>query len=383
MKNNDWCIVSKEHVVKACEKYDHGERPDRPAVNTFLIWGDNEYDAKFIRGLAYRIATGSPLSTDDYSGGAETKEFFENLGFEIRYEPRHIKVEKATKIKGSADFGEKNKLGKDPDPAAEPNRDVKRIRIGRVILNLLVSNQERKDKGEKWEAQKSILRERFEMSPESYFERIKNILIAAEKEKVDIIFFPADALLLDSEHPLEKYQTLIRAFPFVVSGVLDFDQIDYSWKDKNRGETLKIFISGSMVYECGLDEVPWFQAGDYSIMAAISSTIKKIKKDKYKALDKFPPNISSPIVVLDVGHHQYNGRYTRTMWSVHNHLTKKFGKGIVIVSYWKYLKSMGQSNWIEPKTDKNEWLKIKPIPFKINDNTQEDDILDIIDVYSG
>jgi len=380
MKKIDWRIVSKEHVVEACEKYDHGERPNRPAVNTFLIWGDNEYDAKFIRGLAYRIATGSPLSTDDYSGGAETKVFFENLGFEIRYEPRHIKVEKATKIKGSADFGEKNKLEKDPDLSVEPNIDVKRIRIGRVILNLLASNQERKDKGEKYKAQKLILRKRFQISPEAYFERIKNILIAAENEKVDLIFFPADAFLLDSGHPLEKYQAMIRHFPFVVSGVLDFEQIDYHWINKDQGEMLNIYISGSLAHKCGLKEVPWFQAGDNSIMTAISSTIKKIKKDEYKALDSYPPNLSSPVIVLNVGHHQYSGYYTRIMKSIQKHLEKKFGKSIIIVSYWKYLKSIGQSNWIEPKAGQNEWLKYKRFSFKIDNNAKVNDILDIIEI---
>jgi hypothetical protein len=380
MGKRDWHVVSKEQVVDACKRYDRGERPDKPALNTFLIWEDREYDAKFIRGLAYRIATGSPISADDYSGGAETRDFFKNLGFDVRYEPRHIKVAKAPRNEGGVDFEENIKLTEGRKQTVEHKKDAKPIRIGRVILNLLASNQERKEKGAKYNAQKLILRERFRISPEAYFERIKNILVAAENEKVDLVFFPADAFLLDSGYPLEKYQDLIKLFPFVVSGALNFKNIDYDWIKKDRGETLNIFVSGSLAHKCGLKEVLWFQAGDYSIMTAISSTIRKIKKDEYKALDSNPPNLSSPVIVLDVGHHQYSGRYTRTMMSVHKHLNKKFGKSIVIVSYWKYLKSISKSNWIEPKAGQNEWQKYPPIFLMIDNNPKVHDILDIIEI---
>jgi hypothetical protein len=47
-------------------------RPKRPARNTFLLLNGKTYPAKFIRGLAYRLATGVELDPNvDYSGGTE------------------------------------------------------------------------------------------------------------------------------------------------------------------------------------------------------------------------------------------------------------------------------------------------------------------------
>ena len=54
----DWSKVLKNHIEWACSRYDAGEnRPTHPARTTFLIRNDKRYPAKFIRGLAYEIAT--------------------------------------------------------------------------------------------------------------------------------------------------------------------------------------------------------------------------------------------------------------------------------------------------------------------------------------
>ena len=82
----DWSKVLKNHIEWACSRYDAGEnRPTYPARTTFLIRNDEWYPAKFIRGLAYEIATGAKLSSDEYSGGAETVRFFRALGFSVEH----------------------------------------------------------------------------------------------------------------------------------------------------------------------------------------------------------------------------------------------------------------------------------------------------------
>ena len=87
----DWSKVLKNHIEWACSRYDAGEnRPTHPAINTFLIRNDKRYPAKFIRGLAYEIATGDKLSSDDYSGGAETVRFLSDLGFSVEYNKKAI-----------------------------------------------------------------------------------------------------------------------------------------------------------------------------------------------------------------------------------------------------------------------------------------------------
>jgi very-short-patch-repair endonuclease len=82
----DWSKVLENHIEKACSRYDAGEdRPTHPARTTFLIRNGERYPAKFIRGLAYEIATGDKLGSNDYSGGLETVRFLSALGFSVEH----------------------------------------------------------------------------------------------------------------------------------------------------------------------------------------------------------------------------------------------------------------------------------------------------------
>lgn len=80
----DWSQVEADHVRQACDQHDAGLAvPSRPSRSTFLVFNGKAYPAKFIRGLAYRIATGVELDPNkDYSGGDETVRFFAGLGFQ-------------------------------------------------------------------------------------------------------------------------------------------------------------------------------------------------------------------------------------------------------------------------------------------------------------
>ena len=83
----DWSRVKESHIKEACSRHDKGERlPKQLARNTFLILDGRRYPAKFIRGLAYEIATGDVLDPNtDYTGGVETLNFFRTRGFAIEY----------------------------------------------------------------------------------------------------------------------------------------------------------------------------------------------------------------------------------------------------------------------------------------------------------
>lgn len=84
----DWNQVTQEHVRQACALYDSGAAaPARPARTTFLVLNGKTYPAKFIRGLAYRLATGIELDPSrDFSGGEETVRFFNALDFNTRHD---------------------------------------------------------------------------------------------------------------------------------------------------------------------------------------------------------------------------------------------------------------------------------------------------------
>ncbi len=82
----DWSKVQTEHIEEACRLHDvEDNRPTSPARTTFLIHNNKRYSAKFIRGLAYKIATEIELRSEDYSGGLETMRFFNALGFLVEH----------------------------------------------------------------------------------------------------------------------------------------------------------------------------------------------------------------------------------------------------------------------------------------------------------
>jgi hypothetical protein len=88
----DWSRVTLEDVGRACQMYDSGAaQPKRRARSTFLLLDGKTYPAKFIRGLAYRLATGVELDPNvDYSGGMETVRFFQGLGLTTQHGSDHV-----------------------------------------------------------------------------------------------------------------------------------------------------------------------------------------------------------------------------------------------------------------------------------------------------
>jgi hypothetical protein len=89
----DWSVVTVDHVRQACARYSAGTvAPKRKAQTTFLLFDGRRYPAKFIRGLAYQIATGSTIGSDQYSGGLETVNFFKRLGLATDHQPGSVKT---------------------------------------------------------------------------------------------------------------------------------------------------------------------------------------------------------------------------------------------------------------------------------------------------
>jgi hypothetical protein len=107
----DWSRVTLEHVRRACEMHDSGAaQPKRPVQSTFLLFNGKTYPAKFIRGLAYRLATDVELDPNrDYAGGVETARFFRGFGLVTQQGPSPIPAVPAAM--GTAP----------PSPPAEPS----------------------------------------------------------------------------------------------------------------------------------------------------------------------------------------------------------------------------------------------------------------------
>lgn len=85
MSKFDWSAITRDDVVKAIDNFYRYEVNCPKSRSTFLIYNGKKLPAKHIRGMAYKVHFGKEISKENYSGGIETKLFFEHLGFEVRY----------------------------------------------------------------------------------------------------------------------------------------------------------------------------------------------------------------------------------------------------------------------------------------------------------
>lgn len=79
----DWSKVKKEHVDAAIKKFIE-EKPEHPEPRSYyLMYEDEKLPSKYIRGMAYSIATGEAFSLSGFSGGTETVNFFKKYGYSV------------------------------------------------------------------------------------------------------------------------------------------------------------------------------------------------------------------------------------------------------------------------------------------------------------
>ena len=73
---------------------------------------------------------------------------------------------------------------------------------------------------------------------------------------------------------------------------------------------------------------------------AISSTVAKVR-----GTSETPPDATG-IVVLDLGHHQYNGRYMMALRGVKEDLRKRLAlPSAVLLSFWRFREGGVASDW--------------------------------------
>ena len=85
MTKLNWHLVTRDHVINAIQKFLQHPPKYPPGKTTFLMYNNQELPAKHIRGMAYKEACGYEPSKSDYTGGQETKRFFEQRGFSVKY----------------------------------------------------------------------------------------------------------------------------------------------------------------------------------------------------------------------------------------------------------------------------------------------------------
>ena len=87
-----WDVVTEHHVRQAVAEYDRLGQDEflahygfGRATGYLLIVDGKAYDSKAILGVAYRLATGKPMSPHDFSGGVHgAAGVLRRLGFDVR-----------------------------------------------------------------------------------------------------------------------------------------------------------------------------------------------------------------------------------------------------------------------------------------------------------
>ena len=85
MPKHDWSKITERHVLRAIKEYEQNPESYPQAKSTFLVHNQTHYPAKAIRGIAYRICFGKPISSEEYTGGQETRRFFERLNIILEH----------------------------------------------------------------------------------------------------------------------------------------------------------------------------------------------------------------------------------------------------------------------------------------------------------
>jgi hypothetical protein len=88
--------VTREHVLQALTEYDSlGDegfltKYGFGRARSYVLWHEgHSYDSKAIFGVAYGVATGTPLRPSEFSGGkAAAAKWLRAMGFEVADPPK-------------------------------------------------------------------------------------------------------------------------------------------------------------------------------------------------------------------------------------------------------------------------------------------------------
>jgi len=261
--------VSAQHILAALAAIGRDGVPKgRHSRGYELVHQGHRYPPKYTVALAAKLATGTFLDSESFGGGAETNAFLERLGFNV--------VAKGTRAPT-------------PPVAASSNK----FRVGRVFLNLGIRQSEYRAMPEgKAKAFDKLSYRQFTRSPKAYRARILNLIDQAHRAGAEVVVLPACALQVYKTIGLDDYA--VPAVPLVVAGGAD-----------NRGEFAVVFRNGIVSERFDAQNVHWVDAGGFTVMAAISSTIGKVINDRYvpPVLSmRHPPGRAKPVLIMDVGH---------------------------------------------------------------------------------
>ena len=250
-----------------------------------------------------------------------------------------------------------------------------RLRIARAILNLGVEPAfvlGREGRG-KWDAHGEAVHRLVFDDPGAYAARLAGLASSAIAHDADLLLLPACTLWHTAKRPLASYFAAMPHGITVVSGTNGTDG------EKPSSEGVVLARDGELV-DRHLGCVLHSGLLRWSCMTAVSSTIALARDNVIQPSKRNPAPATARTMLLDMGHHQYTGRYMLTLGSVARAVAKRrLRPAIAVLSYWKYRWTEPQSWWVADAgvgwTATRHWL---PVPGR-----DCKDVLDVIDIGDG
>lgn len=226
----------------------------------------------------------------------------------------------------------------------------------------------------------------------SYYKRLKSLAREAENAGAHILVLPACAMMYKGKfNPREVLGDKVPGI--VASGRL---RVGHRSRPLHKGEDAIIlrdgqrFVIDKGVLWIGLDGKP------FSIMATVSSTIMLVRKERWihrpslpgkwvlkpkdvpKAEAKAPtmrPQKDDPVLLLDMGHNRYSGRYLHQTLRTVCKSQSKSRRAVVVLSSWHYKNANYEPSWTWPLANEASYVKWTKGIW-----SQHGDVIDMIEV---
>jgi len=374
--------ITREHIIQVAHSIDSHPVPERRKAKRYEVTvNGHDYPPKYLISIASEIVTGHALKPNEFGGGDEANSFLIRLGFVVH------------RIADLAPVASSHKQG--------------RVKIARAWLDMGITKtkfDQRRDevrkslkaypedirKKEKGEAFKQEVESRFN---KGYCERLRLLSLKAKKAGADILLLPACAMMYKGKfNPREILGDDVPGI--VASGRLHVGQKSGPLLS---GEDSIILRDGQLV--AAIDEaVVWIglKGKPFSIMAAVSSTIKHVRtepwihrsprpgqwvlrpEDSEAKLPTMGPQKNDQVLILDMGHNRYSSRYLKILRTVGKKIQSKSRRAVVILSSWHYKNATYEPSWTWPPADEVKYVKwTKGEPNQYGD---VGDVLDMIEV---
>lgn len=250
--------------------------------------------------------------------------------------------------------------------------------MARAVLNIGLKPDELRELGstgtdfDMWLGHRRQLARTYLADKRRYVDRLGKLIANARENGAEILLLPACTFVYEAGgqagNELERYCELCRDIAWVVSGALGVEGAEAG----RTTETTVVLKNGEIVEDFVSGRAAIVQMGKVTSYSACSSSIGQIRGGTVFSSKAFPAVSGSPILALDSGHHQYGGRYLRTLNSVSKWLGLHHQEpNLAVLSYWKYRDGQTFSSWLVARGMKPN-IEMKRMPSIVAGDVQED-----------